>query len=146
MPRCIKEPVNFTTRTQHRQTVSGSRAQTRPRVDDGQARDGRRDFERLAQDCRYAAGCDALRETGVFTGRTREQTSVLARYEITARAEDHVSRELRFCLETHHLTAHGCDYRRRTDEARPRAGGENYCPRLDFAPAGLHACDSTTFG
>src|SRR6185369_574284 len=99
MPGCIKYAVNFTTSPQHRQTVSGPRAQSSPGIDNRQRSDGRRNFESILQYRADSAGSDAFGEACILARGTGKQTAILAWYEITSRAVEHVSRQLRFRLE-----------------------------------------------
>src|SRR5262249_55643861 len=140
MPGCIKQPVNFNTRTQHRQTVRRARPQAGPGVDDRQTGDRRRDFLCLLQYLADSARRDALRKARVFAGRSGQQTAVVAWHEVTATAEGHMTRQLWFCFETNHLAAYWLDRTMHLlDETRPRSGGNNCSPATDRTATGLHA-------
>src|SRR5918996_960884 len=113
MPGCIKEPVNFNTRAQNWQTVRRARPQARPRIDNGQIGDCRRDFVRVLKNLANPTCCHVLRKTGFFAGGSSQQAAVTPRHEVTATTEKYVTRQMRFRFETNHLAAHWFDRRMR---------------------------------
>src|SRR5882724_4757585 len=83
-----------------------------------------------------------LSETSYFTGGSSQQASVTSRHKVTARAIDHVARQLRLRVETDHLPAYRFNmwHRRRVvcgyaQETSPRAGCDN-----NFRTANESAC------